>query len=64
MKKIKYKYMHTIDVRPARFSEKDNQICFLNTYGHFIGKLVPTLDQIDLMVPFPALLRPGNPLTQ
>jgi len=43
MKKVMY--LHTIDNVPARY-EKNGQICYVNFYGNFIGKLVPSLKQI------------------
>lgn len=42
---MKFKYMHTIDGEPARYN-KGEQICYLNNYGKFIGKLVDSLHQI------------------
>ena len=45
MKKKKYMYMHTLNNYPARYT-KYHQICYVNTYGIFMGKLVPSLSQI------------------
>lgn len=42
---MKTMYMHTLDGSPARYEENE-QVCFLNHRGKFIGKLVPSLKRI------------------
>jgi len=40
--KNKTMYMHTINGLPGRYTPGE-QICFVNHYGKFVGRLVPNL---------------------